>query len=242
MPRPLPNGKGSLAQILISTSESPESLHTPIHVVLVMDGLRALTLKPLEWVLRNVVLGASCTITLLGVTPWLNIPREFSSKTWSEIWAKDLEDLLSIKETLEWKSDVKYQKVQQVIDLCRKYGVVPQMRTGSGYPLNLLVIEQITNLHPKLVVFDRHHHRKYIEYYAERLPCNIVVMKDDGQVDMIKGRSHVDDVESTPGESPATSAQRSPLLILSDHLKQILKIGGGAREKKGKDREASPGG
>ena len=47
-----------------------------------------------------------------------------SSKTWSDIWTMDLEDLSNILEKSEWKSDVKYQKVQRLIDVCQKYGVL----------------------------------------------------------------------------------------------------------------------
>ncbi|KAL7164868.1 hypothetical protein ACSBR2_040707 [Camellia fascicularis] len=215
----LSKGKRTLAQDLIP-GESPSSSDLPKHVVVVMDALKEFTMEPLEWVLKNIALEASCSVTLLGVTPWLNIP--LSSKTWSDVWTMDLEDLLSIPEKTEWKSDSKYQKVQKLIDLCQQYGVKLQMRAEMGYPLQLIVVEQIISLHATLVVFDRHHHR-YSEYYAQRIPCNMVMMNEDGEVDMIKGRSLIDNVDpNTPEESPVSSAP-TPTLIIAEHLKRIFK-------------------
>ncbi|KAA8525875.1 hypothetical protein F0562_007730 [Nyssa sinensis] len=202
IPRALWTGKRpSLARDLI-LRESPNSADTPKHVVVVMDGLKEFTTEPVEWVLENIAFYAYCKITLVGVMPWLNIP--LFSKTFSDIWTLDIEDLFIIKERSEWKSDVKYQKIQRLLDLCQKYGVVPQMRTKMGYPLELVAVEHIVNLHAALVVFDRYH-RKYRQYYAERIPCNMVMMNDDGGVDMIKGRPLIDNGENTPGESPVSA-------------------------------------
>ncbi|GMP95502.1 hypothetical protein CsSME_00044525 [Camellia sinensis var. sinensis] len=190
--RQLSKGKRTLAQDLIP-GESPSSSDLPKHVVVVMDALKEFTMEPLEWVLKNIALEASCSVTLLGVTPWLNIP--LSSKTWSDVWTMDLEDLLSIPEKTEWKSDSKYQKVQKLIDLCQQYGDV----------------------------FDNRHHQRYSEYYAQRIPCNMVMMNEDGEVDMIKGRSLIDNVDpNTPEESPVSSAP-TPTLIIAEHLKRIFK-------------------
>lgn len=50
--------------------ESQEQ-HKRKHVVIVMDALKDFTVETLEWVLKNIVLDASCSITLLGVKPWL---------------------------------------------------------------------------------------------------------------------------------------------------------------------------
>lgn len=55
--------------------DSPASADNPKHVVLVMDGMRGFTTEPLEWALENLI-PTGCTVTLLGVMPWLNIPRE----------------------------------------------------------------------------------------------------------------------------------------------------------------------
>lgn len=49
--------------------------NTNKHVVVVMDGMTEFTTEPLQWALDNVVT-AECTVTLLGVMPWLNIPCE----------------------------------------------------------------------------------------------------------------------------------------------------------------------
>ncbi|KAL3497802.1 hypothetical protein ACH5RR_040534 [Cinchona calisaya] len=212
-------GKRTLAQDLIM-HESPGSVDIPKHVVIVMDGLKEFSMDPLEWVLKNVANGASssCTVTLLGVMPWLNIP--LSSKTWSDIWSMDLEYLSMIK---EWKNDAKYQKVRVLLDLCHHYGVELEIRTEMGHPLRLLVVEQISSLHATLVVFDRYHDTKYIEYYAEKLPCNMVKMNEDGEVDMIRGRSRIDSVESTPGDDSSYFVAPSPKVIFSEQIKKLLK-------------------
>lgn len=55
---------------------SPESMNITKHVLIVMDGMKEFTTEPLEWALENVI-NAGSTITLLGVMPWLNIPREY---------------------------------------------------------------------------------------------------------------------------------------------------------------------
>lgn len=41
-------------------------------------------------------------------------------------------------------------------NLCRNYGVVPQVITLMGYPLRSLVLERIASLNPTLVVVDRY--------------------------------------------------------------------------------------
>lgn len=46
-----------------------------------------------------------------------------SSKTWLDVWPVGLEELSFVKEKIEWKSDVKYLKLQAVVDLCKNYGV-----------------------------------------------------------------------------------------------------------------------
>lgn len=70
------NGKGSsIANDLIRLQKSPKSIESPENVLIVMDGLEEFTVEPLKWVLENIALMACCTITILGVMPWLNIPR-----------------------------------------------------------------------------------------------------------------------------------------------------------------------
>ncbi|KAL4602114.1 hypothetical protein ACB092_10G029100 [Castanea dentata] len=127
-----------------------------------MDGMQEFTTEPLEWALK-IVIEERCIVTLLVIMPWLNIL--LSSKTWLDVWMLELKDLLLIKEKRELRNDVKYEKLQAVVELCRNMGVVPQKEVVMGYPLRLLVVEQITGLHATWVVFDRHH-RKNRKFYA----------------------------------------------------------------------------
>ncbi|XP_071918377.1 uncharacterized protein [Coffea arabica] len=210
-------GKRTLAQDFMMQA-SPGSFDIPKQVVIVMDGLKEFSMEPLEWVLKNVADGASpsCTVTLLGVLPWLNIP--LSSKIWSDIWSIYLDDLWMIK---EWKNDSKYHKVRVLLDICQHYGVELEIRTEMGHPLHLLVVEQISSLRATLVVFDRHHGSKHIDYYAEKLPFNMVKMKEDGEVDMIRGRSRIDSEEGTPAYDPSCIMAPSKV-IFSEPIKKLL--------------------
>lgn len=54
--------------------ESPGSMNRARHVIIVMDAMKEFTTEPLEWALQNVIKAGSVVI-LLGVMPWLNIPR-----------------------------------------------------------------------------------------------------------------------------------------------------------------------
>ena len=47
-----------------------------------------------------------------------------SSKTWQDVWMLEFEHLSLIKEKNEWKNDAKYLKLQAVLDLCKKHGVL----------------------------------------------------------------------------------------------------------------------
>lgn len=67
----------------------------------------------------------------------------------------EFEHLSFIKEKNEWKNDAKYLKLQAVLDLCKKHGVVPQKEIVMGYPLPWLLVERIINLRATWVVFDR---------------------------------------------------------------------------------------
>lgn len=55
--------------------ESPGSMNRARHVIIVMDAMKEFTTEPLEWALENVIKAGSVVI-LLGVMPWLNIPRK----------------------------------------------------------------------------------------------------------------------------------------------------------------------
>jgi len=221
------NGKGSIANDLIRLQKSPGSADSPEQVLIVMDGLEEFSLEPFQWVLENIALVACCTITILGVMPWLNIP--LSSKTWTDIWALDIEGLLS---ATELRNDVKYHTVQKLIDICLKYGVVPQIKRECGYPSREVVIKQITSNRATLVVFDRHHDNRDIEYYEEHVPCNMVRMNEEGDMELIKGRSHLDNGDSTPGGSTA-SMPPTPKLMIHETWKKMLKLTTPERRVKG---------
>ncbi|KAL4565289.1 hypothetical protein LXL04_029377 [Taraxacum kok-saghyz] len=191
------------------------------HVVIVMDATKEFSTETLEWVLKNIGLGTCCTVTLLGVRPWLTFV--FSCKTDTDIWTLNIEDLLSMKDTEEWKNDVRCQKAQRLVDLCMEYKVAPRIEIGQGFPKRLLVLERITSAYATWVVFDRHHNKKHIEYIAKKVPCNILVMNNKGEADMIRGRSTTfesnDEILAfTPSTIP------TPKLMLSDNYKKILNI------------------
>ncbi|KAL8504210.1 hypothetical protein ACS0TY_022807 [Phlomoides rotata] len=151
-----------------------------------MDALKEFSIDLIECVLRRFASGNSSKITLLGIKPWLNFT--LSAKTWSDIWNMDLEDLFNYQENNVFKNDPKYQKVQRLIDVCKKYGVVPEFRTEMGHALRLRVAEQISSVHATLVVFDRHHDKKYIDFYAEKIPCNMFAVNENGEIRLIKKR------------------------------------------------------
>lgn len=65
---------------------------------------------------------------------------------------------------------------------------------------------------------DNRNHQKYREFYASKVPCNMVVMNDEGGFDMIKGRAMINDGD-TPGESPLSLAP-TPKVVLSEQLKE----------------------
>ncbi|XWS49258.1 hypothetical protein CRYUN_Cryun13aG0148500 [Craigia yunnanensis] len=204
---------------LANDLSSPGSANVPKHVVIVMDGLKEFTTELLQWVLENIT-ASGHIVTLLGFVPWLNIP--LSSKTRQDVWMLEFEDLSLIKEKNEWKNDAKYLKLQAVFDLCKKHGVVPQKQIVMGYRLPLLVVERIISLHATCVVFDSNRYmRKNREFFAEKIPCNMVMTSEEGYMDMIKGRPMIVNGEHTPSESPA-SLVPTPLVIYSKPLNRIM--------------------
>ncbi|KAI3692012.1 hypothetical protein L6452_31817 [Arctium lappa] len=191
------------------------------HVVIVMDATKEFSVETLEWVLKNIPLETCCTITLFGVKPWLTFV--FSCKTDTDIWTMNIEDLLNMKGTDEWKNDARSQKAQALVDLCLKYGVAPQIESGQGFPKRLLVLERITSAYATWVVFDRHHNKKHIEYVAKKVPCNILVMNNNGEADMIRGRSTTfESNDDSPTTLFTSSTIPTPKLMLSDQYKRIL--------------------
>ncbi|XP_020252154.1 uncharacterized protein LOC109829445 [Asparagus officinalis] len=169
-----------------------------------MDALREFSTKPLEWALEHVV-EPGYTLTLLGVMPWLSLP--LLCKTWLDIWTLDPGDLSNIQDKSEWKNDPKHQRLRTMVDLCDARGVVLLMKVVMGYPVKLMVLEQTTNLHASWIVFDRYQ-RKRRSFYKRRIPCNMVMMKEDGMVDVLRVNPVIDSRE-TP-TSLMSSALQTP--------------------------------
>ncbi|GJY23440.1 hypothetical protein Tco_0397098 [Tanacetum coccineum] len=184
------------------------------HVVIVMDATKEFSVETLEWVLKNIALDTWCAITLLGVKPWLTFV--LSCKTETDIWTMKIEDLLSMNQ--------RCQKAQALVDLCIKYKVAPQIESEQGFPTRLLVLEKITSVYATWVVFDRHHSKKHVEYVAEKVPCNILVMNNKGEADMIRGRSTTFDSEDESSETFTSSTIPTPKVMLSDECKRRLNL------------------
>ncbi|XVF51986.1 hypothetical protein PTKIN_Ptkin04bG0228700 [Pterospermum kingtungense] len=199
---------------------SPGSANAPKHVVIVMDGLKEFTTELLEWVLENII-ASGHRVTFLGFMPWLNIP--LSSKARQDVWTLEFENFSVIKEKNEWKNDAKYLKLQAVFDLCEKHGVVPRKEIVMGYPLPMLVVERIISLGATWVVFDSNRElRKNREFFAEKIPCNMVMMNEEGYMDMIKGRPLIDIGDYTPSNSPAFLVPTPLTRLYSEPLRKIL--------------------
>ncbi|KAI4311578.1 hypothetical protein MLD38_036465 [Melastoma candidum] len=115
-----------------------------------------------------------------------------SSKIWLDVWPVEIDNLSSLQERNKWRSDVRYLKLQAIIDLCRNTA----------------------------------HQRKNREFYAERIPCNMVMMNENGVGDMIKRRCVFNSIDrlSTTGESPASSSLApTPQVLISEQLREILR-------------------
>ncbi|KAL9368974.1 hypothetical protein Peur_040173 [Populus x canadensis] len=186
----------------LRSSQSPEIASTTTQVVLVMDGLKEFTIKPLKWVLENISASGGINVTLLGAMPWLNIP--LSAKTWQGIWAVGFEELAMAKEQGdEWRSDSKYVKLQAILELCKRFGAnVPQKEVVMGYPLKLMVVEKLKSLNASWVVFDRHQ-RRDMEFIADKFPCNMVMINENDEPVIIKMQP-LTSGEFTSGGSPAS--------------------------------------
>ncbi|KAE8713768.1 putative Ubiquitin-specific protease 20 [Hibiscus syriacus] len=172
-----------------------------------MDRLKEFTTLLLELVLENIS-ASGHIVTLLGFMPWLNIP--LSSKTWQDVWMLEFEHLSLIRERT---SLTVITAIQQV---------TLQKEIVMGYPLPSLVVERIISHRATWVVFDNDRYlRKNRAYFAKKIPCNMVMMSEEGDMDMIKGRPMIDDGENTPSQSPACLVP-TPLVICSEPLKRIL--------------------
>ncbi|XP_050231855.1 uncharacterized protein LOC126680719 isoform X2 [Mercurialis annua] len=140
----------SLNDALVRQEFDPSSSATTLHAVIVMDALKEFSIEPILWALEN-IMAPGYVLTLLGIMPWLNIP--LSSKT-PEVWGVEFEELAQAQAASESMIDPKYLKLQEVVDLCKRFGVVLQKEVVMGFPLRLVVVEKITSLHATWVVFD----------------------------------------------------------------------------------------
>ncbi|WCJ20651.1 hypothetical protein M5689_002870 [Euphorbia peplus] len=174
-----------------------------------MDALRDYSLLPLLWALENIIRSSGCVVTLLGIMPWLNIP--LSSKT-PEVWAVEFEELATAQSTSGVDMDPKYFKLQAIVDLCNRFGVEINKEVVMGFPLKLVVVEKITSLHATWVVFDRHQRRNR-GFFANRIPCNMVMMNENGEADMIRGQPMMTDNGDSELESPASLLPTPQLII-----------------------------
>lgn len=59
--------------------DSPASLDNPKNVVVVMDGMKGLTIETIRTALETNIIPVGCTVTLLGVMSWPNVPRKLSN-------------------------------------------------------------------------------------------------------------------------------------------------------------------
>ncbi|CAI0397729.1 unnamed protein product [Linum tenue] len=209
-----------LAEVLIPR-ESPGSRGSCKHVVIVMDALKEFSMEPLQWAL-DCVIEAGCSVTLLGVLPW--IPFPFSCKIGLDVWRHVLEDMRGLmgRKSGARNDPKKHQKIRGIMDLCKQKQVVPLMKVAMGHPFKLVVLEQTTSLHATFVVLDRHL-RRHKAFFEERLPSSAVMMNRHGGVDVIKIKARTDGFDSTvTGESSATIV-RTPEVILSEELLERLR-------------------
>ncbi|XP_035838432.1 uncharacterized protein LOC118485976 [Helianthus annuus] len=186
-----------------------------------MDATKEFSVETLKWVLENIELDSSCTITLLGIKPWLTFV--FSCKTETDIWKMSMEDLLNMRDTDEWRNDIRYQKAQELVNLCLKYKVTPHIESGQGFPKHLLVLERIASAYATWVVFDRHHNKKDIECIAKKVPCNVLAMNNNGEAELIDGYSTFESNDESPMIF-TTSTIPTPQLMLSDEYKRKLRV------------------
>lgn len=99
------------------------------------------------------------------------------------------------------------------------------MKVVMGYPVRLVVLEQTTNLRATWIVFDRHH-RKRRSFYKTRIPCNMVMMKEDGlHVDVLRDEPLLDSKE-VPASAVSSWATGTPSTEMIDFLENDRKKGG----------------
>lgn len=65
-------------------------------------------------------------------------------------------------------------------------------------------------------LYSDKYHKKNMEFYRKRIPCNMVMINEEGDVDLIKQSA-----ASTPADSPAPFWP-TPRLMVSEKLDRIL--------------------
>lgn len=71
----------ALAEVLVPKS-SPSSLNTDRNVVFVIDALTEFPWRPFKWTIDHVI-PPGCTVTLLGVMPWIPLACKIYSFNYS---------------------------------------------------------------------------------------------------------------------------------------------------------------
>lgn len=74
--RRISTANNTLAEVFVPQG-SPNSVNMVKHVVIVMDALKGFSREPLQWALDHVI-RTRCSLTLLGVMPWLPLPCNFA--------------------------------------------------------------------------------------------------------------------------------------------------------------------
>eukprot|EP01018_Ginkgo_biloba_P025445 Gb_15428 [translate_table: standard] len=239
--------KGKRAVLLGNECMDSPYNRTKKSVVVVMDAFRDFSSSALEWALAHVTQSGD-SLTLLGVLPWLNMLRPgilsivvpnceivpvitflvaehcFCSDKAFAVWADILifsdRDLKSMKKEPEWMSD-KYQKIREFTELCEKYGVLPQVKIAMGYPLRLVVLDKAASLRAAWIVLDRHLKRDR-GFYMKRMPCNLVLMMNNGEADILRTQSlFLSNCSIDPDQSPAPCSLVPQVIIASPWLQAL---------------------
>ncbi|GLJ08280.1 hypothetical protein SUGI_0085530 [Cryptomeria japonica] len=163
---------------------SPDSGERIIKTVVVaMSALNKMDFSTLKWALHHVVQPGD-TIALVGAHPWQSIMDKDIS-VWADLWAFNEKDLKKIRLDEDWVHG-KYPDTIQFMNLCREYGAKPQVLLAIGCK-KLTLLDKIINLRAAWVVFDRSL-KKRADYYKKRIPCNIALVMDGNEVNILRTR------------------------------------------------------
>ncbi|KAJ6943011.1 hypothetical protein NC652_008721 [Populus alba x Populus x berolinensis] len=131
----------------LRSSQFPEIASTTTQVVLVMDGPKEFTIKPFQWALENISASGG-------------IKARCSSR--------GIEELAVAKvQGDEWKSYSKYVKLQAMIDLCKKIGVVTQKEDRVSLEIGRKTYKPSCNT-------------------GEKVPCNMAMIDESGEPVIIR--------------------------------------------------------